>query len=114
MTASSWGSRTGTGTRQNRKTNAGPSAPLKSASLRMTAYFVAPAQDDRLFFWRPFRMTAYFVGTRNSFKQQLWVSVRASVALLILAVRSILSQLKGLPSMARLRVLNRTMEKTWR
>ena len=42
------------------------------------------------------------------------VSVRASVALDILAVRWILSQLKGLPSMARLMVLKRTMEKTWR
>ena len=42
------------------------------------------------------------------------ISVMASVALLILAVRLILSQLKGLPSIARLRVLNRTMEKTWR
>ena len=42
------------------------------------------------------------------------VSVSASVALLILAVRSSLSQLKGLPSMARLTVLKRTMEKTWR
>ena len=42
------------------------------------------------------------------------VSVRASVCLLILAVRSSLSQLKGLPSMARFTVLNRTTEKSWR
>ncbi len=41
-------------------------------------------------------------------------SVKASVCLLIFAVRSSLSQLKGLPSMARLRVLNSTIEKTWR
>jgi hypothetical protein len=41
-------------------------------------------------------------------------SVRASVCLLILAVRAILSQLKGLPSMARLRVLKSTTEKTCR
>jgi hypothetical protein len=40
------------------------------------------------------------------------VSVSASVRLLILAVRSILSQLNGLPSMARINVLNSTMEKT--
>jgi len=41
-------------------------------------------------------------------------SVRISVFLLILAVRSILSQLKGLPSMARLSVLKRTIENNWR
>ncbi len=41
-------------------------------------------------------------------------SVKASVCLLIFAVRSSLSQLNGLPSMARLTVLKSTMEKSWR
>ena len=42
------------------------------------------------------------------------VSVSASVALLICAVRSSLSQLNGLPSIARITVLNSTIEKTCR
>ena len=42
------------------------------------------------------------------------VSVIASVAFDIFAVRWILSQLNGLPSMARFTVLARTSEKSWR
>ena len=40
--------------------------------------------------------------------------VICSVALDMVAVRSSLSQAKGLPSMARLTVRKRTTEKTWR
>ena len=47
-------------------------------------------------------------------KPRYGVSVSSSVFLLILAVRSSFSQLKGLPLMARIMVLNSTTEKTWR
>jgi len=49
-----------------------------------------------------------------AFRNYCDISVRTSVLLLILAVRSSLSQLKGLPSMARKSVLASTSEKSWR
>gem|GEM_PF-6664678 len=64
----------------------------------------------------PFLLGHLFNGTLfralSSRKPRYGVSVSSSVFLLILAVRSSFSQLKGLPLMARIMVLNSTTEKT--
>jgi hypothetical protein len=75
-----------------------PAGPPGTEVGAIRAFMCVSAQADRLWWWADY-----------------WAaSTRASVRLLILAVRCSLSQLKGLPSMARLRVLKRTSEKSWR